>query len=104
MRIQFDRAGGLAAPAMRQSYTVESANLPADEANELKALVESAGIAELASTKGAAGAPDRPDMFRYRITVENDGKRHTAVFSDADMPAAIRPLISWLTRRASPGG
>lgn len=100
MRIHFERGGGFAPTAMRLSHTVEPEGLPAEEAAELRKLVADANVAGLAGR--TSNAPPRPDAFHYRLTVEDDdATTHQIVASDADMPAALRPLVSWLTKHAS---
>ena len=101
MRIHFQRGGGLAAPAMRQSYTVETDALPDDEAQELRDLINSADIPSLAGRTGASRSAPRPDAFSYRLVIEDGDQRHTVEASDADMPATLRPLVSWMIKRAS---
>jgi hypothetical protein len=98
MRIHFERAGGFAAPAMRRRITVDKDKLPAEEARELQALVDSADIANLAVARSGSPSRGRPDMFHYKLTLEIGGQQHTLVLSDADMPESLRPLINWLTR------
>jgi hypothetical protein len=102
LRIHFERTGGFAGPAARRTATVDADALPATEAEELRKLVQQADVAALA-TPSATGGTTRPDAFRYRLVIDTDGQQHAVSFSDTDMPAAIRPLVSWLTKRASPG-
>ena|ERR1700754_4065543 len=102
MRIHFKRAGGFAAPAMNRDYTVDLANLPAEEAEELQKLITQLDIAGLASHP--ISKPPQPDAFYYRVVIEDHGGQYTIQTSDADMPASLRPLVEWLTKRASLGG
>jgi hypothetical protein len=84
---------------MRLSHTVEPQDLSAEEAAELSKLVADADVAGHAGR--ASNAPPRPDAFHYRLTVEDDDATHQIVASDADMPSALRPLVSWLTKHAA---
>ena len=104
MRIRFDRAGGFAGPAMRRSYTADTDTLPADEAKELRALLNATDIPGLAAQPPGAQPRARPDAFHYRLVVEEGGQQHTVEVSDADMPSSLRPLVHWLLQRASPSG
>src|SRR5262245_38584425 len=103
MRIRFERAGGLAPPAMKRSGSVESDGLPPDQAQELRKLLESANLSSLPGPSTAGRGPARPDMFHYRLVVEDGGQEHTVVFSDADMPPPVRRLMEWLLQRGAPG-
>jgi hypothetical protein len=103
MHIRFNRAGGFAGPAMRRSYTVDTDTLPAEEANELRALVNTTDIPGLAAQPAGAQPRVRPDAFHYRLIIEEGGRQHTLEVSDTDMPPSLRPLVHWLLQRASPG-
>src|SRR5262245_50688243 len=98
MRIHFERSGGLAAPAMRRTCTIDTQTLPENEARELIGLVESAGIlnAPAPSSASAAGR----DMFHYRLTVEDGSREQTISVSETDMPEPLRRLVTWLNKRA----
>ena len=98
MRIEFKRAGGFAAPAMRLDYTVDLDKLSADEAAEVQRLVQQMDIAELAARP--VSNPPRPDAFHYRVVIDGPAGRHTIQASDADMPGLLRPLVEWLTQHA----
>src|SRR5919205_798455 len=104
MRIRFERTGGFAAPAMRRSLTLETDALPDDEAQELQALIKSADIPSLAAQRAAVRSRAQPDAFHYRLVIEDGGQQHTIEASDSDMPASLRPLVTWLTKRAQRGG
>jgi hypothetical protein len=99
MRIEFARGGGFAAPALRQKYEVNSDDLPPSEAEELHSLVGAVDVATLANPP-AAQQP-RPDAFHYRLMIDDGQSSHTIQASDADMPESVRPLIEWLSERAS---
>jgi hypothetical protein len=103
LRIHFQRTGGFAGAAARRSCTVDAGSLPAPEAGELRDLVQAADVAALASHESARSASARPDAFRYRLVVDSGGEQHTLEFGDSDLPASLRPLVSWLTKRAAPG-
>ena len=89
------------APAMNRDYTIDLATLPAEEAEEIQRLVRQMDLAALANH--LIGKASRPDAFYYRIVIEDQGGQYTIQASDADLPAALRPLVDWLTKRASPG-
>ena len=98
MRVNLERAGGFAPPAMRLSCAVDSDELSAEDAAELKALVAGADVAAL--TGRARNSSPRPDAFHYRVTVDDDDGRHTVEASDGDMPATLRPLVEWLIKQS----
>ena len=99
MRIKFERGGGFLPTATRLSYTIDSADLPPTAANELQALVAEAKDA--APSSPAANSRPRPDVFYYRVSIEDETGSHTIEASDNDMPTTFRPLIDWLIKRAT---
>ena len=99
MRVDFQRTGGAFGPPQRRSYTVDTADLRPDEAQELTSLVQSSGI--LAVGEDAPAPQDVPRRYYYRITVEKDGQRHRVRVSEADFTTALRPLVDWLSQRGT---
>jgi hypothetical protein len=89
---------------MRRTATVQEDALSPDEARELAGLVAAADLPAGASEQGERAMTASPDAFHYRLTVEVGGRKYSLQLSDTDMPARLRPLINWLTKRASAGG
>ena len=98
MKIQFTRSGGFAAPAMKQSVTLDTDNLSDAEANELVNLVNQA---DLQAVPAEPEPTPRPDEFHYRISVEAEGQSQTVGVSDSSMPETLGPLVDWLSERAT---
>ena len=71
MRVQYERAGGFGGSAMRKDVTIDTADLPAHEADELHRLVQAADLSTLARSPAAASSPRARDQFRYRLTIED---------------------------------
>lgn len=98
MKVQFTRSGGFAAPAMKQSVTVDTDDLPEAEANELVNLVNQAGLPAISAEPKPK---PQPDEFHYRISVEAEGQSQTVGVSDSNMPETLGPLVDWLSERAT---
>ncbi len=92
MRIHFERTGGFA--GMRISATIDTQTLSPDQANELRGLVEASGFFNLPAK--IHSATQAADQFQYKVTIENEGKRHTVEVSDASAPDALQPLLRQL--------
>jgi Emfourin len=103
LHIQFERSGGFGGSAARRTCTFDAADLPAAEAEEIRVLLQTADLDQLAVPASSSQSP-RPDEFHYRIVVEREGRRYQFDVSDGKMPASLRPLVKWLTRRASLAG
>ncbi|MDZ8023627.1 MAG: hypothetical protein RMX97_02865 [Nostoc sp. DedQUE11] len=96
MRISFERTGGFA--GISKKTTVDTAELPANEANTLPQLVEAADLFRL--PERITSPNPQSDRFQYKLTVEDNGKEHTVTVSEAALPGTLRPLIEWLQMMA----
>src|SRR5689334_20342225 len=103
MRIQLKIDGGLAYfPGLSKPRVIDSADLPAAEANRLRQLVDAAGIFEQPAgnrtlPKGAA------DYRQYTITVEDGRRQRTLRLTDPIANPNLQALVEYLRTRATPG-
>jgi hypothetical protein len=96
MLITFERTGGFA--GITRKKTFDTAILPANEANNILRL---AAAADLFNLPPQIPAPHpQSDRFQYKLTVEDNGKQHTVIVSEASLPGTLRPLIEWLNNAA----
>ena len=92
MRIDLTRTGGVT--GMRKALTIDSGSLSPEEAEKVRALVESANFFNLpAEIPGAAAGADQ---FLYIITVAAKGREHTVQTSETSADRSLRPLLDWL--------
>ncbi|MDF5708537.1 MAG: hypothetical protein PUP90_12845 [Nostoc sp. S4] len=96
MRISLERTGGFAGISKKTS--VDTAQLPASEANTLNRLVEAADLFRL--PEQITSPNPQSDRFQYKLTVEDNDKQHTVTVSEAALPGTLRPLIEWLQNSA----
>lgn len=96
MRIEFERSGGFT--GMLVQITIDTDALPAQDAEVLHNLVESANFFDLPEqiTPPSPGA----DQFQYKVTVEEGEQRHKVATSDRAAPDSLQPLLRELTLRA----
>ncbi len=92
MRIQFERTGGFA--GMRLAATIDTATLPADQANTLSGLIEAAHFFDLPAQIPAP--PQAADQFQSRVTIEAEGKRHTIEAGEGGASPALQALLQQL--------
>src|SRR6266508_692847 len=103
MRVEFKIEGGLAYfPGLSKPRVIDSADLPAAEADRLHRLVDAAGIFEQpaggrALPKGAA------DYRQYTITVEDGRRRRTIRLADPIANPDLEALVEYLRARTAPG-
>jgi hypothetical protein len=88
----FERTGGFA--GITRKTTVDTATLPLQEAKQLLLLVETADLFQLPAQIPSPNP--QSDRFQYKLTVEDNGKQHTVIVSEAALPGTLRPLIEWL--------
>jgi hypothetical protein len=92
MRIEFERSGGFM--GLTQAVVVDTTALEKREADELTAMVRTAGFFELPEqlVSDSAGA----DRFQYRLTIEELEQKHTVVLNEVDAPEELQPLLQRL--------
>ncbi|MGE5249437.1 MAG: protealysin inhibitor emfourin [Bacteroidota bacterium] len=95
MRISFERTGGFMGRTI--GLDLDLGDLPPDQADELRRLVDEANFLHL--QEDFAPGPARDD-YSYRITVETDTIRHTVRVSDSTAPDSLRPLLQELSKQA----
>ncbi len=92
MRYQFVRTGGFA--GMRLAATIDSSDLPPQEAQALQQELEAAKFFSLPNQiKGQGGGADR---FQYEITVDDGKRQHSVEVGEAAMPDSLQPLVQHL--------
>jgi hypothetical protein len=95
MRISFERTGGFA--GISRTKSVDTADIPANEADQLPQLVEASDFFNL--PENITASTTQADRFQYTLTVEDEGRKHTVTVSEAALPGTLRPLIEWLQKR-----
>lgn len=96
MRIQFERTGGFA--GMRTAATIDTDLLSPQDGQEVKQLVDAARFFKLPPK--ITGRSQGADQFRYKLTVESEGQRHTVEVGEASAPESLRPLLRKLAALA----
>jgi hypothetical protein len=99
LTVSIHRAVGVGDFVGFRDLTVDAKNLTAEEAKELRKLVQDANFFKLASSPPPPqGVPDPP--AGYDLKVEMDGKKHAISVTDFDVGESLKPLVDWLTARA----
>ncbi len=97
IRITFERSGGFM--GRTTSLTLDLDDLPADQAETLRRLLDESNFLTLPEDSAARPMPDE---FHYAVTVEMDTMKHTVRASDTSAPESLRPLLRELTQLARP--
>jgi hypothetical protein len=93
VRLELRRSGGFA--GITRSASLDTADLPSAEADELAGLLERSGV--LHEPPGRSGrAPGAPDRFRYRLVVERHEERVEVAFGEEAMGPELRALVERL--------
>jgi len=96
VKLHFERTGGLA--GLKLSVSMDPDSLGPDAASKLRALLDKAGFFDLPPV--LRGPSPGPDRFRYKVTIETAGMRHTVDMDEAAMPESVKPLVDWLLDQA----
>ena len=89
MKVTVVRGGGF---GLVTTSSVDSASLPDQDAEALRAAVERSGILEGADL---APVPRHPDAQAYTLTVQDRGATRSVQLRDP-LPEGIRSLIAWI--------
>lgn len=95
-RIKFERTGGFA--NMRLAADLDLRELPEEQADTLKKLLDDLDFAELPAKLKSDTA--MPDEFTYTITVEAEKWQHTVVTGESSADEKLRELLELLNRLA----
>ena len=98
MKITFLQSGGFAG-ALR-GCRLDAAVLPGPERSRLEQLVVGCGVEHSCEQFSAAGR----DRRQYDLAIERDGRVIRLACDEGSLPEAARPLIDYLTSRATPQG
>lgn len=96
MRIHFERTGGFTGIPI--ATTIDCTSLPPEDERKLRELLDAVNFFEL--PEDLLGQAEGVDRFVYVVTVEMEGRRHTARLGDSTVSPTLRPLIRWLTNAA----
>ncbi len=96
MRIQFKTEGGIASfPGLSKPVTIDSDQLPRQESDELKRLVNAAHFFDLPPVMGSP-SPGAADYHQYTITIQDEGKQHTVHLTDLIEDSNLQALLTYL--------
>ncbi len=93
MRISFERTGGFTGIGV--SSVIDTDQLDADAARDLKELVERSGFFALREENLAGGAG--ADQFQYTLSIEDEGRSHTLRIGDESAASELASLLRRLT-------
>ncbi len=98
MRVDFEFSGGYA--NLRFEYHANTEELPEEITKELLRLVESSGVFKIKQKEVAPTSAGPPDVFFYRLSLSEAGRRISLSFNDVTAPAALHPLLALLRKLA----
>ena len=84
---------------MQKTTTVDSEELPEEDARRLETLVQQADIETLARRSPLRGRG--VDRFQYDIVVSDREARHEVTASEDAATAELRALVEWLRQHAA---
>jgi len=104
VRLQFKMDGRTAYfPGLSKPITIDSDELPKQESDELKRLVNATRFFDLPTVTGSP-SPGAADYRQYTITIQDDGKQHTVRLTDPIEDLHLQALLTYFqTRRPTLG-
>jgi hypothetical protein len=100
MRVQLKTEGGSAYfPGLSKPITIDSAEMPAEEAAELDRLVKAARFFDQPALVGAP-APGAADYQQYTITIDDGKQHHTVRMTDFATDPDLQALLNYLQAKA----
>jgi hypothetical protein len=100
MRLTLTSTGGFAGPAGAQTRTVDLAQLPQQQADELQQLLHASDFFAL-HPKLVKEAPKSWD-FQYDLKVEDDGQSHCVSYHLDEAPPSLKALTEKLNDEVAP--
>jgi len=95
--------GGIAYfPGLSKPITIDSDQLPKQESDELKRLVNATHFFALPAVMGSP-SPGAADYRQYTITIQDEGKQHTVHLTDLIEDPNLQALLAYLRARRSAG-
>ena len=98
MRIKFECSGGFA--NLRLTYHADTDELPQELAEELLRLVEDARVLDIQPSEVAPRPTGPPDVFVYRLSLQQGNRKTSLSFNDMTAPAPLQPLLAVLRKLA----
>jgi hypothetical protein len=96
MRMQVHIEGGLAHfPGLAKPIELDTATLPAQDAEEMRRLVAAALFFELPASVGQPPMRGAADYRRYTITVDDGSAHHTVQVTDPVTDPHLQALITF---------
>ncbi|MGI8707808.1 MAG: protealysin inhibitor emfourin [Actinomycetota bacterium] len=95
LKIDFKRSGGVT--GMQLTTCVDVDDLPEDEGQTVRDMVEQLDLEQMSRQPSGAGAPDR---FVYELRIEQGERTVDVCLGEAELPEDLRPLVRDLEKRA----
>jgi hypothetical protein len=92
MRIDFEGSSGFA--NLRLTYHAHTDELPQEQAQEIKHLVDRSGYFDLRPGDLEPTAKGPPDVFHYTVSLSDGNRANALVCNDVSAPASLHPLLA----------
>jgi hypothetical protein len=92
MQIDFECTGGFA--NLRLKFKLHTDELPQEQANEIKALVDASGYFSIQPRDVASAATGPPDVFHYKVALTDGHRKKALSCTDMSAPVELHPLLA----------
>jgi hypothetical protein len=94
MKIDFRQTGGFA--GLTKAVTITNSEISGEEADEINTMVSESEFFSIPEPP----ADTNPDEEQYFISIENEGQARKIFMPRSKVPSELKPLISFLKKRA----
>ncbi|MGB3238068.1 MAG: protealysin inhibitor emfourin [Geitlerinemataceae cyanobacterium] len=94
MKIKFRQTGGFA--GLTKAIEIDTAQMPPNEAEVLKLMVDRAAFFEVSSPNSRA----MPDREQYTISIESEERSRQLYLGASNIPAQLQELVNYLAKQA----
>ncbi|HII92890.1 MAG TPA: hypothetical protein HA262_12190 [Methanosarcina sp.] len=98
MHVDFEFSGGYA--NINLIYRGDTEKLPPEIASKLLRLIESSGVLDIQQSEITSNRTGPPDVFFYKLSLYEGGKKKSLSFNDATVPDQLKPLLELLQELA----
>ena len=98
MYVDFEFSGGYA--FLCASYQGSTDEMTQENSKKFTDLVKNSGILELKQSDISNGTKKGIDLFNYKVSISNVGRKTSLSFDDMSVPEKIRPLLECLKELA----
>ncbi len=97
MKVSLERSGGFA--GITTNINIDTKDLLPEESHQLHDIIHNADFFNLPSKSGSP-TKGSADYFTYKITIQDNDRKHTVEYTDTTPQLSIKPLVDFLLKNS----